>query len=330
MAEPRGEVLGRVGEGPTRECGPAREVAQVGCQVARRHPGHRVARHAGARGEDALAGADGIVRRHGRDRGRGAQLVVLPLREVLGAVDDDAEPHVGVRQPAELRALSEVDAGHARHEDDAVRVAGDDVALAAELRHPEAVDHVRGSELQANGSAGGQVDLVGRHDAEPRIADLPPPLVRRDVDAERVGGRHLGLRPERHPDRRDGDREQDQRGTDRPRHLEVEALVARRRRRPLRTGARRVAEQSEHEQGAHQHEDQAVPRDHLEVEVVRPGREVRLGRHGRHRWLDPVAARQREHRDEPARRPHTAGACGAGTYRKSAAHAASPGASTGT
>src|SRR5437899_1255892 len=75
----------------------------------------------------------------------------------LGSVDDHAQAHVGVRDAAELGALAEVFAGRLRREREPVESPGDHVALAAELRHPEAMDHVGPLEAERRRPAERQV-----------------------------------------------------------------------------------------------------------------------------------------------------------------------------
>ena len=67
----------------------------------------------------------------------------------------------------------------------------DDVSLAGKARHPEAMRDVGRLEIEKGRRgilriAQRHVQLVGGDDAEVRVAELPPPLMRDDVDAERA------------------------------------------------------------------------------------------------------------------------------------------------
>jgi hypothetical protein len=110
---------------------------------------------------------------------------------------------VCVLQPAELRALAEVLARLVGLQDQRVGVVVQQVHLAAQRRHPEAVDHVRGRQLQGDGTPHRDVELVGRRDPLIGVADLPPPLVPDDLHDERFpwgGVRHDPHRIYRRPD----------------------------------------------------------------------------------------------------------------------------------
>src|SRR5207302_8543998 len=78
---------------------------------------------------------------------------------------------------------------------DALPISGHHVALAPELRDPEAVDHVGALERELDGPAGGQVELVRRRDVERRVPELPPPLAAAHEHLERPG---RGRRSEEH------------------------------------------------------------------------------------------------------------------------------------
>src|SRR5438876_5032507 len=169
-------------------------------------------------------------------------------------------------------------------------MAGYDVALAAELRHPEAVDHVGRPELQPHGAADGQVDLVGSEDGEVRIAHLPPPLVSGDVDVERPGGSNGGRGAEGGADRGDCNRDQHERRPYGPRYLELYAFTAHRGRLALAQCPRGVAEQREDQEKPDEDENEAVPADHLEVQRVGPLGEVGLRREGGHGRLGRAAS----------------------------------------
>ena len=76
---------------------------------------------------------------------------------------------------AELGAHPVVRAGARRRELQVVGDAGDEVGLAHQLRHPQAVDHVARSQRQLDPLADRHVDLVGRHHAVVGIGHPPPP-----------------------------------------------------------------------------------------------------------------------------------------------------------
>ena len=110
-------------------------------------------------------------------------------------------------------------------ERDAVHAARDDVALAAELRDPEAVDDVgrrRGRARPAVRPAG-----AARWRSRLRVRDSGTPTTTagpHTVDPERGRRRRL-LGPEDHLDRRDRDDQQDHARRDRPRDLEQRVAV---------------------------------------------------------------------------------------------------------
>ena len=71
---------------------------------------------------------------------------------------DDAHPHVGVGQAAELRALAAVHAGLVGLDEQRVLAAGDGVALAVERRDPERVDDV--ARLDAESDTGSPAGIT--------------------------------------------------------------------------------------------------------------------------------------------------------------------------
>jgi hypothetical protein len=97
-------------------------------------------------------------------------------------------------------------------------VAGHEVGLAVEVRHPEAVDDVRRGELEEHGAAHGEVYLVGRrqHVRRGRVLGLhlPPPLVADDLHRQMLLRRD---RVERAP-RQEAVDEKDEQNEDRQRH----------------------------------------------------------------------------------------------------------------
>ena len=138
--------------------------------------------------------------------GRGGRRRRLELRrhpgvELLAGLSDDEESHVGVLEAAELGALSAVDAGLIGLQHQGVGGLWEEVELAVQLRHPEAVDDVGRREPQLDGLADGDVQLVGHRDAVFRIGGGPPELVAGDVDlhaAVRRGSGHRAHRQHSH------------------------------------------------------------------------------------------------------------------------------------
>ena len=225
----------------------------------RRRPADHVAAYAHLREENALA-----VSARG---GSGLALRGEPSSEVVGALGDDADAHPGMLDAAELRALALVRTGAARNEAKGVDRAGDHVSLAAELGHPEAMDDVLGPQLELDDRADRHMHLVrGRH---PRVPELPPPLMRRRLDAQagcRAGERDLRERPER---QREDHREDDGRRRG-PRDLEASVAIE----APRDLHARRaVAPHRVHERALDADEDKE--RDRADDE---PQRSDRLGR----------------------------------------------------
>src|SRR5207249_7090270 len=79
------------------------------------------------------------------------------------------------------------------------------------------------------GVADRDVQLVGRHDSQLRIADFPPPLVPHHRDLERVAGGRRPLDREDVPGRRQEQDDHDEKGHDGPRQLDLRAAVHLRR-----------------------------------------------------------------------------------------------------
>ena len=113
---------------------------------------------------------------------------------------DDVERHVRVLQPAELRALAAEDARTIGLHPDRRGVAGNQIALAVEVRHPEAVDHVARRDLQHDRAVDRNVEFVRGDHAPARdgvvVPNLPPPLVADDLDRH---GRRRMKRADRAP-----------------------------------------------------------------------------------------------------------------------------------
>src|SRR2546421_2661461 len=96
---------------------------------------------------------------------------------------DHARLHRGVEDPAELAALAAVGAGALGPEPRVVRLPGDGVELAVEVRDPPAVVDVVGVDVERHDPAHGRVELVDR-DGAVRIRELPVELVRVDADRD--------------------------------------------------------------------------------------------------------------------------------------------------
>jgi hypothetical protein len=131
-------------------------------------------------------------------------------------------------------AIAKEDARGVRLHPHRVGAIGNDVHLARQLRHPEAVNHIRRFERERRGSAlvagaDRNVQFVRSNHAEIWIMNLPPPLMSDHADFERVGGQlrilHVGDRARRDQHQDEDDKNRD----DRPRQLELVAAINLRR-----------------------------------------------------------------------------------------------------
>ena len=95
--------------------------------------------------------------------------------------DHDPEGHEAVRTTTIFRALASEHSGLRGAQAQVCGAAGDHVDLAAQVRHPEAMDHIRGLQGEDDRAAGGDTDLVGRRDgaAGVRIAGHATTTARR-------------------------------------------------------------------------------------------------------------------------------------------------------
>ncbi len=84
-----------------------------------------------------------------------------PSGEVLFVQSNDAEAHDSVGFAAIFGALSPEVAGLVGLQPEVVAAVGDHVDLASEFGHPEGVDDVDGAEIDADGTTGGDHELVG-------------------------------------------------------------------------------------------------------------------------------------------------------------------------
>src|SRR6266487_2758107 len=96
--------------------------------------------------EHALAAHTRRIRRYLR----GSPLPLEPRVELLARLGNNEERHVRVLQSAKLRTLAAIHAGSVRFDRDACRVTGSEIALAAQIGYPEAVNHVVASELDGD------------------------------------------------------------------------------------------------------------------------------------------------------------------------------------
>src|SRR6516162_3933236 len=138
--------------------------------------GNRVAVDAGSVLEDLLPGDNARV------LSCRLLLAANPGGEVLGTIDRDTQKHLCVLGPAILRALAEENACALRVHPHPVRMIGNKICLARELRNPKAVVGISRKQLQECGRgmtrvAYRNVQLVCSNDAELRIAKLPPKLM---------------------------------------------------------------------------------------------------------------------------------------------------------
>src|SRR5689334_5381921 len=168
----------RVGQRAGGDRAAAREMRQVRPDAAARaRAADGVAEGALAREEDRAAARGFFARRLAR---RTALRVEPPL-EIGIRLGDDVERHVRVLASAEFRALPAVDTRPVRLQPDGARDAGDEIALALQVRRPEAVDDVVRRELEQDGAADRNVNLVrGLQPAARRrvlVLDFPPPLM---------------------------------------------------------------------------------------------------------------------------------------------------------
>ena len=244
---------------------------------------------------DARTGSVDLETRGRRGSGgRGQSRLLLsgrPGGEGLRCGDDGEVAHVGVRRAAELGTLAVVLPRHVGGQRDARHGPGDGVALASELRDPEAVDDVGAGDLEAHRAAGREMEVARRGHPEIRILELPPPLVPDDLDPERVL-RGRGLGPEDRRDGRKGDERQDYRWDEGPRDLQD--CIA-----PYLPGDRLgitlpEPEDRDQEEHLHHEEDRGVPAEDLEEDPVGGPAEVGARRERGGGGLQQAAAGQRE------------------------------------
>src|SRR5260370_41895617 len=143
-----------------------------------------------------------------------------PFVEIAGRVEESTKAHIGVLDPAKFRALTPVFTRDVRIQRYLIDLAGDDVALSANRRHEEAVNDVLRNELEVDYPVRRNMYLVGGGHAQAGVLEFPPPLMSDNPDRQRLLRPPVGLSVHDSPHCWHRDRDQDQRGDDRPRHLE--------------------------------------------------------------------------------------------------------------
>src|SRR6185437_1853628 len=218
IENPARDVLRRVVEHSGRNGAATGHVCEVRRRLA---PGGRagnvVAERAAAVHEQRLAAEREEI---GRGSGR-ARRARVPRVERHARLGNHEERHLRVRQPAELGALSAIDARRIGAKPERARVPRNEIAFAVQVRRPEAVDDIVRRKPYLNRYADRYVDLVrGGHDPGwigARVADFPPPPMPRHLDHQALVG-VLGERMTNgetvHQDRGEDDRRREHRGDD--------------------------------------------------------------------------------------------------------------------
>ena len=217
-----------------------------------------------------------------RRRDRAGQLRLVPLREIVRRIDERPKAHVRMRQAAKLRALPRIHSRHRRDERQLVDLAGHHVALAAKLRHPEAVDDVGRFQQQANRPVDRDMQFVAGLRAV-RIIEFPPPLMRDDLDYR--------ARPSVRPpaaSERSCESSASRSSAASSVGPSVHAISRPRSEDAVEDGAAsptRVENTNtrENERDDYDYENDRVPNRHVDVKTLNPLRQVRLRRERRHR-----------------------------------------------
>src|SRR6266851_9707293 len=214
MRDPLRNVVRRVLENTCSQRGAASEMSKVGTDVSLRDALDHVAARAWAARENFRTGGRNAIalRRVHWPR----ELGLVPRREIFRGIDEHSKAHVRVRQTAELRALSRVLSRGVRDKRQLVDLPGHDVALAAELWHPKAVNDIAGLQFEPYRPVDWDVQLVAGLDAV-RVVKLPPPLIGDDFDFQRGRRCDRRLRAEDRAHSWNRDHQQDERGAERPR-----------------------------------------------------------------------------------------------------------------
>ena len=217
--------LRRVRHGARGDRLAAHEVREVGAVAAVRRPCRGPCgssgrpssrRRAGPRDASAAAtAASGAVRWDATQRSKSS-----------ARVDVDAQQHLRVLGPAELGALSQVQARprgsiHILFTRFGMRSVFPASRGTQKLWATSAERSVRKVGAGCAASLTGHVELVGGHDAELRIAKLPPPLAADDRDLEGPGRLRPVLDLEDRAGRRQPEDDDDEDRDDRPRDLDL-------------------------------------------------------------------------------------------------------------
>ena len=137
-------------------------------------------------------GASGITTDYTAESGNRLALRLHPAVKVSARLDVNPKQHLGVLRAGVLCTLAEIDPRLVRVNPHMINPIGDQVSLARQARHPEAVVRVGGEQRQKSWSgllriAHRHVQLVGGHKAVLRIPVLPPELVADHRHLDRAG-----------------------------------------------------------------------------------------------------------------------------------------------
>src|SRR4051812_20425303 len=91
----------------------------------------------------------------------GIELAEIPLIEILARLANNAEGHMRMLQPAELRTLSTPDARLVHFESEIVPISWQQVFLAVNIWRPEAMDHVARCAVDIYDRSHRHMDLIG-------------------------------------------------------------------------------------------------------------------------------------------------------------------------
>src|SRR5215217_9289022 len=105
-----------------------------------------------------------------------------PRVEIILALCDDQESHMGVLQAAELRTFAAIDSRLVRLKGNAIDPGGNQIHFPSKLRDPEAVDDIGGFELNLHGDPHRYMNFVRGRNSLIWIINLPPPLSRDNMD----------------------------------------------------------------------------------------------------------------------------------------------------
>src|SRR6266404_774393 len=277
IVDPGSNILRRVLDHSGADGPPAHQMSQVGPEEAvGRRPANRVTVDARQRREQLSPRLHlGIVPSRRALLGR-------PLCEVFLGLDGHDEQHPRVLETIELGALADVPARLLRVDPYPVGLVRDDVHLPGELGNPEAVNDISGLERDEGRGrvrrvADRHVELVGGDDPQPRIADLPPPLVPDDRDLESLRRLRTPLDREDVPGRHQEQHDDDQNGNHRPGQLDLSAPIYLRRLTSVVIPASSKAREGVDGQSSHDDEDDAGYPEHDQGQLA-DGKGRRRGR----------------------------------------------------